>query len=47
MLNNGNTSSCGCRRKSYGEEQIKSLLKDNNINYLKEFSFNDLYGDSK
>ena len=46
-LNNGNTSSCGCRRKSYGEEQIETLLKDNHINYFKEFSFNDLYGDSR
>lgn len=47
MLNNGNTSSCGCRRNSFGEEQIKQILEENHINYLKEFSFDDLCGDNK
>lgn len=36
------TTSCGCISKSIGEANIEKILKDNNINYAKEYSFNDL-----
>lgn len=36
------TTSCGCIARSIGEENIEILLRDNNINYAKEFSFSDL-----
>lgn len=37
----GDLISCGCIR-SKGELQIEQLLKENNIQYVKEYSFNDL-----
>lgn len=37
----GDTKSCGCLR-SKGEFQIEQLLKENNINYKKEYIFEDL-----
>lgn len=40
-LRSGNTKSCGCM-KSYGEESVEKLLKDNNIPYLREYEFDDL-----
>lgn len=37
----GNTKSCGCQRdKSFGEQKIKELLKNNNLNFETEKSFN-------
>ena len=36
------TTSCGCSARSIGEENIEKILKENNINYAKEYSFNDL-----
>lgn len=36
------TTSCGCTGRSIGEEKIEKLLRQNNINYKKEYSFNDL-----
>lgn len=36
------TISCGCVGRSVGEINIETLLKENNINYAKEFSFTDL-----
>ena len=36
--------SCGCQR-SIGENNIEQLLKDNNIIFKREFSFDDLRGD--
>ena len=36
------TTSCGCANRSIGEENIELLLKENNINYAKEYSFSDL-----
>ena len=44
MLNNGNTSSCGCRKESYGEQQIKNILTQNKITFIQQFSFQDLIG---
>lgn len=36
------TSSCGCLKNSKKEELIKTILDNQNINYQKEYSFNDL-----
>lgn len=36
------TTSCGCANRSIGEQNIENLLKQHNINYIKEYSFNDL-----
>lgn len=41
-LLSGNTLSCGCLKQSHGEYYIEKLLKENNISYQKEYSFNDL-----
>lgn len=41
-LQRGNVQSCGCIKTSIGEINIKQILEDNNINYLKEYSFSDL-----
>ena len=37
----GDTKSCGCIR-SHGETEIEILLKQNNINYKREYEFKDL-----
>lgn len=41
MLQNGWKKSCGCMQ-SQGEFVIQKILKDNNIQYLKEYYFEDL-----
>ena len=38
----GNTISCGCLKSSQGEENICNLLKQNNIQYIREYKFLDL-----
>ena len=43
MLQNGWKKSCGCLQ-SQGEFIIEKLLQENNIYYIKEYSFNDLVG---
>ena len=40
-LRNGDVKSCGCL-KSQGETLIASILLENNFNFAREFSFNDL-----
>ena len=40
----GDLTSCGCIR-SKGEYQIEQLLKENNIKYVREYSFSDLVDD--
>lgn len=35
-------SSCGCQKQSSGEVIIEKILKENNISYQREFSFQDL-----
>ena len=40
----GDLTSCGCIR-SKGEFQIEQLLKQHNIEYVREYSFNDLIDD--
>lgn len=37
-LKRGSTKSCGCL-KSFGEEKISMLLKENNIPFIKEYCF--------
>ena len=41
-LKNGSSLSCGCLRSSYGEILIKNILINNQIDFKKEYSFNDL-----
>ena len=41
-LKTGNTSSCGClNHKSLGEEKINQFLLEKNINFSRQFIFND------
>lgn len=44
-LISGNTQSCGCL-KSKGEANIKQLLINNNINFISQYYFKDLYYES-
>lgn len=41
------TTSCGCANRSIGEEKIEKCLQENNIIYIKEFSFPDLVNKKK
>ena len=41
-LRNGTITHCGCQSMSNGELKIYNLLKENNINFKKEFIFQDL-----
>jgi len=41
-LKSGNTTSCGCNKKSQGENKIMAILDKENIIYAKEYSFSDL-----
>ena len=43
-LRQGNDISCGCQKTSYGASQIEKLLKNNNLNYKKEYSNKELNG---
>ena len=43
-LRNGHTMSCGCI-SSRGEERISNFLSKNKINFIRQFSFPDLFGD--
>lgn len=46
-LRAGLSKSCGCNKKSRGEERIETLLKENNISYEKEKIFSNFkYADS-
>lgn len=40
-LKQGSTKSCGCVSSSYGETMIKQILKEHNIPFIKEYSFDD------
>lgn len=40
-LTTGDVKSCGCIRRSYGEEKINSILIENNIDFKKEYTFDD------
>lgn len=37
----GNTQSCGCFKKSLGEEEIAKLLTNNNIHFIRQYTFED------
>lgn len=45
MLQNGWKKSCGCLQ-SQGELVIEKCLQQNNINFIKEYSFTDLKGEN-
>lgn len=40
-LTTGETKSCGCLKHSYGETKINNILKENNINFIPEYTFED------
>lgn len=42
-LRSGATTSCGCINYSIGEQNIKQVLEENNISYIKEFSIPQLF----
>lgn len=41
-LKSFHTLSCGCNRKSFGEQIITKILLDNNINFIPQYCFSDL-----
>lgn len=41
-LRSGFTQSCGCINYSIGEQNIKKILDENNISYIKEYTCSDL-----
>ena len=41
-LQRGDVQSCGCIKASIGEMNIQKILDNNNITYMKEYSFSDL-----
>lgn len=41
-LINGEVASCGCIKQSIGEKHIEDILKNNNINYKKEYTIKEL-----
>lgn len=44
-LISGSTASCGCKNMSNGEINTERALKELNILFKQQYSFNDLYGD--
>lgn len=40
-LTSGDVKSCGCIKRSYGEERIRQLLIEQDINFCQEYSFDD------
>lgn len=40
-INNGHTTSCGCRKESFGETYIKELLDKKGIAYDSQYTFDD------
>lgn len=45
-LTSGKVNSCGCNKKSKGELIINNILIENNINFAREYSFNELRSES-
>lgn len=43
-LKSGDSTNCGCE-KSKGEIYVSNWLKQHNLPFIREYSFNDLYGD--
>lgn len=42
-LTKGNSTSCGCDRKSKGEKLITQILKENNISFISQWDNNGLF----
>ena len=42
QLTQNHTTSCGCLNISIGESNIQSILKNNNIDFIREYKFADL-----
>ena len=42
-LTQGCTTSCGCVKESHGENKIREILNQNNINFETQKNFNDFY----
>ena len=40
-INNGHTTSCGCRRQSFGESYIQSILEEMNLEFKSQYTFGD------
>ena len=40
-VNNGHTTSCGCRIQSFGESYVKSILEDMNAEFKPQYTFDD------
>lgn len=40
-VNNGHTTSCGCRTQSFGESYIQSLLENMKVDFISQYTFED------
>ena len=40
-VNNGHTTSCGCRIQSFGENYVKTILESMNIEFQPQYTFDD------
>ena len=40
-VNNGHTTSCGCRIQSFGESCVKSILEDMDVEFQSQYIFDD------
>lgn len=45
-LSKGDTLSCGCLKSSYGELAIEAILKNEKLNFQREFQFKDLISEN-
>ena len=45
ILTSQRIRSCGCGRYSYGELKVQDILEENNIEYKREYTFEDLRGE--
>ena len=40
-VNNGHTTSCGCRIQSFGENYVKTILENMNVEFQPQYTFDD------
>lgn len=40
-VNNGHTTSCGCRAQSFGESYVKLLLENIKVDFIQQYTFSD------
>lgn len=40
-VNDGHTTSCGCRVQSFGESYVKSILEENGVDFKTQYTFDD------